>query len=710
MLVGALEIKLFAELARLRSDMDKANSIVAGGVKGISSSVNLAKTALGALGIGFGVGYFASLIKGSIDAQDHLNDLAKTTQLPVEQLAGLASAAKKSGADLDTTAASINKLAQNMGKDAEKFAALGITAKDPLVAFGQLADVMNAIDDPQTRAAVGAAALGKGWQTAAPLLAEGSAEIAKLVKNGAELSGVTKESAEQADKFNDQLVDLGTVSKALSTSIGNQLLPGMIDITQAMVQASKEGGILKAIWVGLGGLGSHLFTDDDLSRADQIGKKIGSLQKQMEGFAQAQAARGGTFNDKNITALAAQIKTLEAERTALEKVQAPAAAAPKAAAPNKSALDNLIGRGGASGKSARVEIDDVTKALQAMAKEWSEVGKSGSDLEVFRLQTMGATQSQLLLAKSMLGTIDAAKKQAEIAAVMKGLEEEAATLGKTSSELKIYQLESLGASAADIERARSILAATDAQREQQAIMEEGKRVFEETRTPIERLHAEYERLNVLQQKGAIDQDTYSRAVLKAQDEFANATQKKADIMDEFAKNAAKNIQDSLADFLFDPFAKGLDGMLAGFGKFVQRAIAEAVAADLTKRLFGAAGGGTGGGGAGDLLGMLGGLFGGGNMGAGGMGPPAPSGSGGGVLLGLMGLFSSFAVGTDYVPRDQLARVHQGERIVPESQNRGGSGHTIIVNVTGNNGPDVRRAAGQGAREALGALSTAQRYK
>ena len=41
---------------------------------------------------------------------------------------------------------------------------------------------------------------------------------------------------------------------------------------------------------------------------------------------------------------------------------------------------------------------------------------------------------------------------------------------------------------------------------------------------------------------------------------------------------------------------------------------------------------------------------------------------------------------------------------------GGGGHNINVYVTGTNAADVRRAAGQGAREGLAALSGAQRYR
>lgn len=57
-------------------------------------------------------------------------------------------------------------------------------------------------------------------------------------------------------------------------------------------------------------------------------------------------------------------------------------------------------------------------------------------------------------------------------------------------------------------------------------------------------------------------------------------------LDEFAKQAARNIQDAFADFLFDPFAKGTREMLKSFSDMVRRMAAEALAAQLAKKLFG----------------------------------------------------------------------------------------------------------------------------
>jgi hypothetical protein len=200
-----------------------------------------------------------------------------------------------------------------------------------------------------------------------------------------------------------------------------------------------------------------------------------------------------------------------------------------------------------------------------------------------------------------------------------------------------------------------------------------------------------------------------------------STEKTLTDLDQFAIEAAKNTQDAFADFLFDPFQKGLDGMLVGFGEVVRRMIANAVAADLGNRLLGSGFGKDGkiGGLLGDLLKGFGGssLTGDGTatenwIDSGGLG-----GSGGGSwfsgALGFVkGLLPSFDVGTSYVPYDMIAKIHKGEEIIPAGKSRqGGHSVSLTINMGGNAGAaDVRRAGGQVAREVLGLLETAGRYR
>lgn len=57
-------------------------------------------------------------------------------------------------------------------------------------------------------------------------------------------------------------------------------------------------------------------------------------------------------------------------------------------------------------------------------------------------------------------------------------------------------------------------------------------------------------------------------------------------MTQFASRAAENMQDAFADFLFDPFDSGLEGMARSFADTLRRMAAEALAQDLLGAIFG----------------------------------------------------------------------------------------------------------------------------
>lgn len=246
----------------------------------------------GILGTVSAVG-IAAMIKSSIDAADHLNDLRKSTDLTVEQLSGLKLASLQSGTDLDAVAKSVNKLSINMGLNAEKYAALGINSTDKLEAYKQFADVFNRIADVHQRDAFASAALGKNWQETAALLAEGGTAIGEMVNKGAKLSGVTQDMGDHSDHFNDRLAEMKMAFEGVSNRVTKNLLPTLnnvgavlVDVAtdaDSMTQASDvlTGIINTLVSAGLGA--AHVFS--------QIGTAIGSTA------AAAVAAASGNFKE-----------------------------------------------------------------------------------------------------------------------------------------------------------------------------------------------------------------------------------------------------------------------------------------------------------------------------------------------------------------------------------------------------------------------------
>lgn len=265
----------------LKKVADSSFSKLSGQVSSIQSHIGGLKSTFADLAqltvAGVGAGAFIGMIQGSIDAADNLNDLSKSTGVTLANLSGLKLAAQQSGGDLEGIADSINKLSVAMGKDAERFAKLGVTAKDPLEAFEQLADVFTAIEDPQTRAALGAAALGKSWASAAPLLSEGGEKIRQMVDRGSELSDMTQEMADRADEFNDTMAEMGTAVEGAKNKIAADMLPALTQITTAITDAYVESGLLSAALIGIGGAMAHAFTDEFSSAEVKLRNLKGEL-------------------------------------------------------------------------------------------------------------------------------------------------------------------------------------------------------------------------------------------------------------------------------------------------------------------------------------------------------------------------------------------------------------------------------------------------
>lgn len=226
------------------------------GLKGAASSVS---GALAGIGVGLSVGGFAAFVKNSIDAADNLNDLSKKTGVAVENLAGLQLVVDKSGTTMEMLGGGVAKLNKTLGeaargsKEAQTVLRdLGITATDPMEAFYQLADAFGRFKTEGEKADAMSRVIGKTWGELAPALAEGGAGLRSMVEEGKRLNPVTKEMAEQADKFNDAMSRFKAQASGVGTAIATELLPSLNRMLEDMNEGIRIFGSFGAALVEIG--------------------------------------------------------------------------------------------------------------------------------------------------------------------------------------------------------------------------------------------------------------------------------------------------------------------------------------------------------------------------------------------------------------------------------------------------------------------------
>jgi len=89
------------------------------------------------------------------------------------------------------------------------------------------------------------------------------------------------------------------------------------------------------------------------------------------------------------------------------------------------------------------------------------------------------------------------------------------------------------------------------------LAQEAARIFEATRTPLEQYQAQIARLNELLAAGKVNQDTYNRAVLQAQDAFDQA---------EAAAKKSGGVMEGIGNTLASTFSSAFQGLIDGSKK------------------------------------------------------------------------------------------------------------------------------------------------
>ena len=262
--IGSLLIDMRADVARLAQDMAKAQSTVESAMAKVQSSAAAAVTALSLIGVGVSVAGMANIVKGAVGAMAALDDMAAKAGTTVENFSALADVAKIGGHDIGLVETAMVRLTKALaGGDEEAngaghaLAALGLKAEtlrsmDTAEALLAVAKALDQYASGSGKTALALDLLGKSGASALPYL-EDLAETGKLA------ASVTAEQAAASERLEKDINAVKLEGEKATRAMVAGFLPTMNDIAKAMRAAAEDGGTLKALFVGFGGIATEVF-------------------------------------------------------------------------------------------------------------------------------------------------------------------------------------------------------------------------------------------------------------------------------------------------------------------------------------------------------------------------------------------------------------------------------------------------------------------
>jgi hypothetical protein len=249
--MAGITVDFNANLVRFLQNLNQANEQLGSFANNVDKISDGVKSAFDSIGTILALGGMTALVKATIDEADALDVLNQKTGIAVETLAGIKFGAQLSDTEIDTVASAMNRLGRQIALNADEFEALGITAKDPLGALEQFADVFAGIEDPMQRAALANKVFGKSWEELAPLLSGGGQAFADLVAEGQKMSGITADLASESAAFNDSLDVMHANLVGLRNNAVGPLVPMLNELIGYFVNAGDEADSLNESSVAL---------------------------------------------------------------------------------------------------------------------------------------------------------------------------------------------------------------------------------------------------------------------------------------------------------------------------------------------------------------------------------------------------------------------------------------------------------------------------
>jgi hypothetical protein len=441
--LGTLTLDLIAKIGGFTQGMDQASRVADKRMREIERRANAFGRTIGSsirsagaqflafAGVSLTIGAAFDKIKGAIDLADETRDLSIRLGVSTEAISTLRYAAEQTGTDMDVLAKGMKILAKNAAdainptsSQAKVFNALGISVTDAAGNLKQLDTLIPEIAtkfagmaDGTTKAALAQALFGKSGLELTEFLNQGGQGLddfrAKAERLGIVIS---QDTADAADKFNDDLNDLKSATGGLALQVAQALLPELDKLVTWATDFAANGDNAESAAHGiadgfrdmadairsLGQLADSLnWIHDFLASSDRLAAgianftNVGSFGAALKkNFPALYASPGGTKQSSNFDSNIVTIPGLggPAFNATNGRFNATAGIGPTSSAVNQAKLQAALGnvsspkthtaRGGKS--DAQREAEQVARAIEQMTqaqKDWeAEVAQTGNPI------------------------------------------------------------------------------------------------------------------------------------------------------------------------------------------------------------------------------------------------------------------------------------------------------------------------------------------
>lgn len=526
--IGELLVNLRASTASFAGDLDKASQLSFNTTRQMQRSFEALGVAVGASLATAGLA-LTTLVAKSLESADKMGKLAQSTGLSVEQFSGLAYAANIAEVPIETLSKSFVILSKNLEKSNEQtqegraaHTALGTLFRGNIPVFADTNDAFQKIvaqlavlPDGFQKTALASQIFGKTGAALIPLINQNVDGIQRMVAEAREFGVVINEqTAAAAERFNDTLKQIQAILSGLIIQLAQQLLPYLQQLADAFKSNVSEANkystsvnaasiIVRVLATGvLAAAGAFQF----------IGKTVAELVTDL-----------AILNDRNLTLKEKfeQIKgvTQEAEqsfRSTISTIQGLWTPALNQAA---EASDKVV--------KSHITLTATNDALkkgfdEIVAKLSSEITTftlGSNALEIFKLQALGATDSQLKFVVTLQNMVARLKEGKD---AFTGL-------------------------ATPIEQLSVVSGGLDLTWEKLTL--DGIGLWEATRTPLEKYSAVFLQYKALLDAGTISSDTFNRATLQLGKNLGLVSDNMAKV-NPIAREVRRSLTDAFTEALF----------------------------------------------------------------------------------------------------------------------------------------------------------------